>query len=223
MKNILFLFDVNGTLIKKKLENDKAYINALKDLFEIEDPFNGIETTARSDKAIFKDFLKKINTTYTDTIFDKFLTHYEKMLEKLKEENIWGKNDNVDKFIKKVVEKECDLALLTGNLEVGAKYKLEAIDVWRYFETGGFGEDAEIRTDIADAALKKVKKYYNVDSYRKIIIVGDTEKDIKVANYLNAVSIIFYADNNLKKKLSQHNPDYLINDFTQIINEIDNF
>jgi phosphoglycolate phosphatase len=46
-------------------------------------------------------------------------------------------------------------ALGTGNLETGARLKLEHGGLWKTFHFGGYGSDAEERADILRAAVRK--------------------------------------------------------------------
>ncbi|TYB30890.1 MAG: HAD family hydrolase [Candidatus Mcinerneyibacterium aminivorans] len=221
MKEYLFFFDVNGTLIKDKPDNDLAYKNTLNELFTIKNPLQGIQTTARSDKKIFEEFLEKHKIKYTKSIYKIFLQHYEENLTKFSKQNIWESNINVKKFIKFLINKQANLALLTGNLKIGAKYKLESIELWRYFEIGGFGEDGETRRKIAETALKKTQDYFNL-KFDNIFVIGDTEKDIDVAKYLNSKSIIFVKNSRKQEELEKFNPDFLINNFEKAMEILDN-
>ena len=47
-----------------------------------------------------------------------------------------------------------ELALLTGNLEQGARLKLEHAALWHYFRWGVYGEVSEDRNDLSRKALE---------------------------------------------------------------------
>src|SRR5262245_12128049 len=47
------------------------------------------------------------------------------------------------------------LGLATGNIELGARIKLERGGLNRYFEFGGFGSDSEDRTELVRRAAEK--------------------------------------------------------------------
>src|SRR6056297_190992 len=221
MKKILFLFDVNGTLLKKKEKNSIAYSETLKDMFNINKPLENIETTARSDLKVFKEFLNNHEISYTSTLYNEFLLHYKKILQYYKNQNIWERNKGSENFIKYIIKNKMDLSLFTGNLKIGAKYKLQSVNLWKYFEIGGFGEDGMTRNEIAENTVSKAQNYYN-KTFDNIFVIGDTEKDIEAAKYINA-KIISIANN--KKdyiKLKKEKPDYLINNFEDILEIIKN-
>ena len=53
---------------------------------------------------------------------------------------------------------EIHQALLTGNLEAGAKLKLGFFDLWKYFEFGAFADDSHIRDELGPFALRRAKE-----------------------------------------------------------------
>ena len=44
---------------------------------------------------------------------------------------------------------------LTGNLQAGARLKLEAFGLWHYFATGAFGDDAGDRNGLVPVAAAR--------------------------------------------------------------------
>ncbi|MBN1156716.1 HAD hydrolase-like protein, partial [Candidatus Woesearchaeota archaeon] len=79
-------------------------------------------------------------------------------------------------------------ALLTGNFRETAMEKLKRFNIERYFLTGGFGDDAIERTDIARVSLEKAKKKFNLVDF-KAFVVGDTASDVKCGKLLGAVTV----------------------------------
>jgi phosphoglycolate phosphatase-like HAD superfamily hydrolase len=77
---------------------------------------------------------------------------------------------------------EVCLGLLTGNVEDGARIKLEHFDLWRYFVAGGFGDAALDRKAVFDAALAAVSDTCGVAFHpEEVVVVGDTPLDVAVA------------------------------------------
>lgn len=74
------------------------------------------------------------------------------------------------------------LGLLTGNLEAGARAKLEYFNLWRYFSCGAFGDHEPERRRLFEVALARAH-----DSYGRrfdatdVVVVGDTPFDVDVA------------------------------------------
>ncbi|MEQ1731251.1 MAG: HAD hydrolase-like protein, partial [Vicinamibacterales bacterium] len=74
------------------------------------------------------------------------------------------------------------LALLTGNFRHGAQIKLEHFDLWHYFATGAFGDEAHDRNGLLWAALASVEEASGLRVRpADVVIIGDTPLDIAVA------------------------------------------
>ena len=74
-------------------------------------------------------------------------------------------------------------ALGTGNIEAGARLKLEHGGLWHRFAFGGFGSDAEERPEILRAARRKAQAQLGRSlEAEELVVVGDTPKDIAAAH-----------------------------------------
>jgi len=82
------------------------------------------------------------------------------------------------------------LALLTGNSQQGAKLKLEHFDLWRYFSCGAFGDSVNDRNDLFHVALRRARECGAPEvTPREVIVVGDTELDVRCAAAAGARSV----------------------------------
>lgn len=73
---------------------------------------------------------------------------------------------------------------LTGNVVENARAKLDPFDLtrWLDMEVGGFGSDAEIRSDLVRVAQDKASaKYGREYDAESTILIGDTPLDVKAA------------------------------------------
>lgn len=71
------------------------------------------------------------------------------------------------------------LGLATGNIEMGGRVKLERGDLNRYFDFGGFGSDAEDRTELVrKAAVRAADKNGGGLRPDYTFVIGDTPLDI---------------------------------------------
>jgi phosphoglycolate phosphatase-like HAD superfamily hydrolase len=74
------------------------------------------------------------------------------------------------------------LGLLTGNLERGARIKLEAFGLNRFFETGGFSTDRHDRRAIARTAAARVAALHGIEiASERTVVIGDTALDVDCA------------------------------------------
>lgn len=214
MKSLIF-FDINGTLIKRDSRTDIPYSIAIDKYLSIVNGMDGVNTSARSDKDVFLEVLGKNNISFTEELWEGFLEEYEKQLDEFKDTDVWRENADAIRFVNMLSETDHKLSLITGELSIGARYKLEKLDLWCYFPTGGFGEDGLRRFDIALSALEKAKILYG-DTFDDIYVIGDTILDIQTARHIGAKVISIATGSNTSVELAEHNPDYLIERFEEV-------
>lgn len=211
----LIFFDINGTVIKRDSRTDIPYGKAIDIYLGLENGMDGVNTSARSDKDVFMEVLEKTDKAFSDDLWKGFMAEYTKQLELFKTTDVWRENADACSFIEKLSKTDHKLSMITGELKIGAEYKLEKIGVWQYFPTGGFGEDGLRRFDIADTAFEKAKALYG-DTHDEIFIIGDTLLDIKTARHLGAKVISITTGSNSREELAELNPDYIIDRFEEI-------
>lgn len=214
MKTVIF-FDINGTLIERDERTDLPFSNAVDEVLDIKNAMKGVNTAARSDKDVFLEILTNHSIKFTDKLWARFLEAYKYKLEMYKTSDVWRENVDAVAFVEKLSKTPVYLSLITGELSMGAQYKLEKIGIWNYFKSGGFGEDGLTRSEIADAALEKAKSDIG-DSIESIWVIGDTSLDIKTARHLGGKIISIATGANTEAELKALYPDYLINRFEEI-------
>jgi len=71
------------------------------------------------------------------------------------------------------------LGLLTGNIEAGARVKLDRFDLNRFFPFGGFGGDGRDRPEMARAAVTRAEQAAGCRfAPEDVLVVGDTIYDV---------------------------------------------
>lgn len=211
----LIFFDINGTLIKRDARTDLPYSYALNKLLKIEDSMAGINTSARSDKDVFMEALDNQKIVFSEELWSKFLGLYQEQLESFKNSDVWRENADAIGFVNDLKTKGANLSLITGELSIGAQYKLEKLGIWHAFPSGGFGEDDLTRFGIADRAHEKALAHYG-QSFDQLIIIGDTLLDIKTARHLGAKVISITTGSNSREELESLNPDMIIDCFADL-------
>src|SRR5262249_29896832 len=76
------------------------------------------------------------------------------------------------------------VGLATGNVERGAEIKLRRGDLWRRFRFGGYGSDAADRALLVARAIERAGA-----RFERVIVIGDTERDVAAAHACNARAI----------------------------------
>ena len=82
---------------------------------------------------------------------------------------------------------EVRLGIATGNLQAGARAKLQRVDLWSRFADGGFGDDSAQRHLLVQRAIERNSAAaQHAFSPNNVVIVGDTVRDIAAARACNA-------------------------------------
>ncbi len=109
------------------------------------------------------------------------------------------------------------LGLVTGNIEEGARVKLDAFELNRYFVDGGFASDHPERNEIARIAHERLSRRagfrFPAD---RVMVVGDTELDIVCAraNAFRAIAVV--SGWVPRERLEAAGPDTLLADLTDV-------
>ena len=82
------------------------------------------------------------------------------------------------------------LGLLTGNIERGAKLKLEHYGLWDFFEFGAFADDHHDRNELGPFAQRRALEKHAIDfAAAEIDVIGDTPHDIACGKAIGARTI----------------------------------
>lgn len=80
------------------------------------------------------------------------------------------------------------VGLGTGNHVDGARHKLAPVGLWDSFSFGGFGSDAEIRSDMLAVGRDRGLAQLGTAEAR-VIIIGDTPRDVEAAAAIGALCL----------------------------------
>ena len=186
----LILFDIDGTLIDSGGAGTRSLDLALKELFLVENGFYGISMAGKTDTQIIKEGLMKHGMSAdgnVESIVRVYLNHLR--------EEINNDRKHVKPGIYELLEnlqqrRESGLGLLTGNLEQGARIKLEPFGLNKYFSSGAFGSDDEDRNNLLPIAVNRFEELFRIKiEIDSCIIVGDTPRDVECAHIYGAMCI----------------------------------
>jgi phosphoglycolate phosphatase-like HAD superfamily hydrolase len=107
------------------------------------------------------------------------------------------------------------LGLVTGNVEEGARVKLDAFGLNRYFVDGGYSSDHPERSEIARIAHQRLSRRagfrFPVD---RVMVIGDTELDVVCARANGFRAIAVESGWVPRDRLLAAGPDSLLADLT---------
>jgi len=108
------------------------------------------------------------------------------------------------------------LGLITGNIEEGARVKLDAFGLNHYFVDGGFSSDHPERGEIARIAHQKLSRRagfrFPAD---RVMVIGDTELDVTCAHRNGFRSIAVASGSSSAEELRTANADVVFTDLTE--------
>lgn len=214
----LILFDIDGTLISSGGAGTRSMNLAFEELYYIPDAFKGITMAGKTDIRIMKEGLRKHGLDSENgnvpRLCAKYLEHLRTQME--------TRRKHLKPGIKEAILKlnsmdDIYLGLLTGNIEEGAKIKLESFDLNRFFPIGAFGSDDEDRNRLLPFAIARFKNMHNIDiSYADCIVIGDTPKDVECAKVFGAYSIAVATGPYPYESLAAEWPDMVLRDMSEM-------
>jgi len=102
------------------------------------------------------------------------------------------------------------LALLTGNIEPGARLKLAGADLNRYFPFGAFGSDSPQREELPPIAVARASAITGIDVRgRDVVIIGDSIYDVRCGVPHDATTIAIASGKTSAEALSAEKPHFL--------------
>ncbi len=191
LKDYLFLFDIDGTILDSHGTGKKAFISSFEKVLNTKidsdiDFYGGI------DNIIFKELYFKNNFS-KDSLeknWIKFKKTYLNILSSTEFNDNWNTFPNVEYSIK-LLKNISNIALVTGNIKEGAKIKLKKVKLNKYFYCGAFGDNIINRTLLVKEAINSSQNKFNkIFNRNNIYLFGDTEKDVQSAIENNIIPVL---------------------------------
>lgn len=217
--NKLILFDIDGTLIDPGGAGRMSLTLTFEQMFGITDAFAGIRMAGKTDIQIVKEGLSAHGLPMDDGVIPSIVSVYTKNLRQTignKEKHI---HPGAVALLRALSESGSHwLGLLTGNIEKGARIKLDAFDLNRYFPVGAFGDDDEHRNKLLPIAVEKLKARTGVDvAHADCIVIGDTPSDVNCAKPYGAMSIAVSTGPYSYESLLETAADHVLTDLSKAI------
>jgi phosphoglycolate phosphatase len=217
-KRRLILWDIDSTLVNTGSAGLHALVRATIERFGGAGDLDGVEIAGRTDRAIAHQILEKYGEPVTDENVNSFLDRYVSLLpEELPKRNgrvLPGIHDLLNDLSR---QPDKTLGLLTGNLERGARLKLEHYDLWRFFPFGAFADDHHDRNALGPCAVKRAVAHAGCEfTPEQIDVVGDTGHDIACGKAFGARTVAVATGSWTRERLAEHEPDFLFDDLGNV-------
>jgi phosphoglycolate phosphatase-like HAD superfamily hydrolase len=188
----ILLFDVDGTLVTTGGAGRGAILRAME-LCGVT-PLSSFSFAGMTDRAIVRRFLDDSGLGASEARIDQILERY---LTVLAEEvaRVPAHQYRLHAGVLAALDRVGGLpavavGLGTGNVERGARIKLERVGVSERFAFGGFGDDHEDRVALLAVGAERGAARLGVDPAGcRVVVIGDTPRDVAAAKAIGAESV----------------------------------
>lgn len=215
----IILFDIDGTIILTKGAGRRVLEEAINYVFGRDLDASSIRFSGKTDPQIVREILEA-NGIKEPELSEKRSAILERYASNFSIEELMPTLE-VLPGVKELIallsaNPEIKVGLLTGNLEATSWLKMDAASIDRsLFEIGGYGSDSEDRYSIPAIVLAKARNLFQEDlSGDQLVIIGDTEHDIKCGRSISAKSIGVATGHYSYEELKSHEPDLVYSDLS---------
>lgn len=188
----VLLFDIDGTLLETGGAGRASMAGAFADVHGRAEAASGFSYAGMTDRAIVRRGLAALSVEATDEAIEAVLAAY---LVRLADEVARSPSYRVLPGVTELVPSLLGLAhvavgLGTGNVREGAYTKLRRGGIDGHFAFGGFGCDAEDRTELLRAGARRGAAALGAEvAACRVIVIGDTPKDVAAALGIGAACV----------------------------------
>lgn len=215
----LILFDIDCTLMRTDGAGMRALRRALLEVLGVvrEDQ---VMPDGQTDPNIVRQLLKTqgIPPSLWPGYEREILKTYPPLLAEELDRNRSRLEPGVQELLEHLAQDErFHLGVLTGNLEVTARLKLDLFELNPTFPVGAFGSDCADRNRLGPVALERARRHYQEDyALNHIWIVGDTPKDVAVARALGGRALAVATGSWSRPALEESLPDACLDNLSQL-------
>lgn len=215
----LILFDIDGTLIRTGGAGVRAFGSVFEEAFGHKTGTERIHFAGRTDSSLVREMLVNHGLEPSRENSDKFFSRYAHWLRHWLGQLPGGMCAGVEGFMQHCVERPTPplIALLTGNVRIGAEIKLRHFGIWERFELGAFGDDHEDRNELAAIAWARGRERLGDALHPdEILVVGDTPRDVACARHIGAKVVAVTTGGATRAELAATKPDWLVDNLTEL-------
>lgn len=193
MRPTVLLFDIDGTLLSTGGAGRRAIDRAFELVHGRPDACRHLSFDGMTDRGIARLGLEAINIAVDDAAIDQLLARYVDCLEAAVQsvpDHQYIVHTGMREAIEAGLAAGMAVGLGTGNVREGARVKLGRVKLFEKFSFGGFGDDHELRPElIRSGALRGAQKLGVTLVEARVVVIGDTPKDVSAAQAIGAESV----------------------------------
>ncbi|MBI3554202.1 MAG: HAD family hydrolase [Elusimicrobia bacterium] len=219
----VLLFDIDGTLVRAGGAGRKALNRAAFELYGKKDACSELSLAGHTDLWNFREAYVAANgarptADQLERLHREYLRHLPYYVRRAIRNGTYIYPAGIKTLLKRLSrEKELLLGLGTGNMERGARIKLEPSGFNAYFLFGGFGSDAFHRPSLLKKAARRAQKLAGRRiAPDDVFVIGDTPLDVAAGRKAGFKTVGVGTGFSDWKSLVKSRPDHLARDFRGI-------
>jgi phosphoglycolate phosphatase-like HAD superfamily hydrolase len=217
----LVLFDIDGTILTARGAGRRALAAALKEVYGTAGDIERYDLRGRTDPRIVFDLMEGAGLART-AVHERLDDCFEAYARGLAAEVGDGSGVVMHPGIADLVRRldgapEALVGLLTGNIEAGARIKLEPTGLRPYFRLGAYGSDHIDRRQLPSLAARRAQALTGRSFQPEaVVVIGDTPHDIECARHFGATAVAVATGLYTRESLEAERPDLLFDDFSNV-------
>jgi phosphoglycolate phosphatase len=216
----LLLFDVDGTLLSPGPGARAAFAGALEEVFGTHGAMDTYAFDGKLDPLIVAELMRGAGVA--DAVIagglSRALDLYADRLEAALALQRPRLKPRVTELLDRVAAAPSAVpALLTGNVERGARIKLSAAGLWERFRFGVFGDEAARREELGLLALSRAREATGISfDGRSSVVIGDSRQDVACGRAIGARVVAVATGKTAAVELAAAGADVVLQDFSDL-------
>lgn len=216
----VLLFDIDGTLIRAGGAGRKALNRAALELYGHRNACSELSLAGRTDLWNFRAacetaIKRKATVAEVEELHQTYLRWLPRYVKAAMRSRTYVLPTGIKSLLRALHgHPEVLLGLGTGNMERGARIKLEPSGFNDYFRFGGFGNDSVHRSVLLRKAVARAERLagFKADP-RDVFVIGDTPLDVKAGKRAGFRTVGVGTGFATWESLVAARPDHLARDF----------
>lgn len=209
---MLYLFDIDGTLVDTAGAGLAAIVEANREIFGGDGP--PLDLAGATDLGVIAHIHLHFGVEATPASMDRFWESYLVRLRTNLASGIYPGRifDGVSEILAELSAREgTSMGLLTGNTAHGAAAKMEHFGLASHFAFGAYGCDHADRNRLGPVALERAAAHTGrTFTAGETWIIGDTPKDIACAHAIGARCLAVATGRFTTDELKAHGADKVV-------------
>ncbi len=179
MAEVVYLFDIDGTLLRAGGAGSRAFDRVMYELHGVSHASEGTAFGGKTDPWIIDQIYRRhLGRGAEAEEIAEFVARYLPYLD----DELSARPPRVLPAVVETLEQLGTLAVLgvaTGNVEAAAELKLRHAALAGFFRFGGYGSDSWQRAELVACAIERARAFSAPEATS--VVVGDTAHDIAAA------------------------------------------